>query len=109
MALDPGQPSQIMYNSPGSHDYNAQNAGFVGVSEEAEDQKNNYQSSYASFIPSQGYPGAASTAPAPSGNNNGFRFDNVDISGGSSRFDETPFGRVQEFVSVSNRVSKWRF
>ncbi len=98
-----------MYNSSGVHDYPAQNAGFVGVTEEPEssNNQNNYQSStqqaYSSFIPSQGYPGAASALTG----NSGFRFENVDISGSSrpNGFDDTPFGRVQEFVSVSNRVS----
>ena len=98
-----------MYNSSGSHEYPAQSTGFVGVSEEPEDHKYNYQSptqqAYPSLLSSQGYPGAATAAPvAPA--NNAFRFDNVDISGSSRAggFDDTPFGRVQEFVSVSNRV-----
>lgn len=100
-----------MYNNAAADYSAAPSAGFVGVAEEDEFQ-NNYQTpgqqSYSAFAPAQGYPVAQTVSQMPPmTTGNAFAFDNVDISGNgrSGAFDSTPFGRVHEFVSVSNRVS----
>lgn len=80
----------------------------MGVSEEPDQQAYDPQQAYAPFIPQNAASQPAQPVQSPFYGGPS-RFDNVDISGNNHPKDETPFGRVQEFVSVSNRVRRGFF